>query len=622
MASRVPSNQKDGAAPAPSPRSAPGAGPAKEPHKPSTRSTTKSDAQHDAATGNQSGQQTKQQSNQQSKHQSGQQTKQQSGQQHKHQSGQQTTPQSGQQTKQQSGQQTTAQSGQQNKQQSGPQTNDPFMHQNGGEPDHNSGNQPGDQSDRNIDQHSGQQTEHRSHQQIDRQSVPQHYQQPADQFYQQPLGQFGAGFGDVQNHLLGALPPQDRDAYFAWIAQQTGFLNGPRFNADPLPMNPGPMAPPAPAVGQFVDQYAPVPFSSSAPVPDPIPVPKPRRDDDEDEDDTIPKEEDGLDTIPDDVVTELLDIPGDIDYSGPLLIRTPHSTRVGYEWLELTPHGQYRLSTWAKSNSIRQLFNMPSDRFLVKKGAVQDEQVRSRLGVEPGHIPGPFANSFREQFGRYNCAIAIMVASRGEKIKEAFCSRNSRKIFVQTIVAKGIGNGACAGCRWSEAAKDCDFSDGKTEDKSEAKSKDKSEAKSKARCKGKSASGTASGTAAGSSRVHTPIPRRSKPVPISSSSFASATKPQSGHGMKRYRSEVESSSESSEDSGEESDDSVQILSTTRAGDRTRSGAATSKRSRVTRNGSISGSAMARPASGDGDTPELMVHNGFVYQKIGQSRSHQ
>ena len=59
-----------------------------------------------------------------------------------------------------------------------------------------------------------------------------------------------------------------------------------------------------------------------------------------------------------------------------------------------------------------------------------------------------------------------MVASRGLKMTEAHCSKNSRKIIVQTVVASGIGNGACAGCRWSRAAKDCDYYNGKSETKS------------------------------------------------------------------------------------------------------------------------------------------------------------
>ena len=67
-------------------------------------------------------------------------------------------------------------------------------------------------------------------------------------------------------------------------------------------------------------------------------------------------------------------------------------------------------------------------------------------------------DSIPTQFGRYSNAVALIVASRGtKKLASDACPSNTGNIFVQTIVAVSVGNGACAGCRWSEKANKCKY---------------------------------------------------------------------------------------------------------------------------------------------------------------------
>lgn len=108
----------------------------------------------------------------------------------------------------------------------------------------------------------------------------------------------------------------------------------------------------------------------------------------DDEASTIPDPD--RDTVPKLDLALKPNLPSNVDLNGPLLVRSPYAANPdAYEWVTITAHGQYRLGQHAKSPSIIALYNSESSRFLVKKGAIDNEQVRYWNGpvVPPGTDP-------------------------------------------------------------------------------------------------------------------------------------------------------------------------------------------------------------------------------------------
>lgn len=133
------------------------------------------------------------------------------------------------------------------------------------------------------------------------------------------------------------------------------------------------------------------------------------------------------------------------------------------------------------------------------------------------------------QFGRYSNGVALIVASRGtKKLASEACPSNTGNIFVQTIVAVSVGNGACAGCRWSEKANRCKYAtqsgSGTTHDQTP----------------NQTPSGKRRRTGTASSNASSPVGNKYSWAPVGAS--------------KRRRAPAQSESDSEEDSGEDSEE--------------------------------------------------------------------